>query len=98
MQLIAEYQRRMKRSICTSAGPPRICASFATTGNVSSGGTTANGVGNRTTKRMVKRSCAASSGLRSPPVTLTRQTSTQRSAHSVAKVTILPIFLRGKSR
>ena len=96
MQLIAEYQSRMNRSTWTAACPPRTWSSFATTGNVSSGGTTEKGVGNSTTKRMVKRSCAASSGLRSPPVMLTSQTRTQRSAQSVAKVSAFPTVFRGR--
>src|SRR5258708_28786068 len=34
MQLMAEYQRRMKISICTSEWPPRCWSIFATTGKV----------------------------------------------------------------
>jgi len=96
MQSMAEYQSRMKRSTLAWARPPRIWSSRATAGKVSSGGITASGVGKSTTKRMVKSSCAASNGLRKPPVALTSQTSTQRSAQSVAKVSALPILLRGK--
>ncbi len=55
---MAEYQRRMKISICTSEWPPRCWSIFATTGKVRSGGTTASGVGKRTTKSVVKRICA----------------------------------------
>ena len=98
MQLIAEYQSRMKTSICVSARPPSTWLAFATTGKASSGGTTASGVGKRRTNWMVKSNWAASSGLRSPPVTLTSQTSTQRSAQSVAKVSDLPNFLRARKR